>query len=524
MTFKANTAITERDFFFNPAGSNSNGGFSDEIPVADPQTAIFNVNLLTDPPSPSLPASINASVSGTYDTGVVIPQFTTANCASASIISADSILVECSGRQTVQWGSLLALSPFATIVKIDGRKRVRVVTNSMVVSEDGVGFQVSGNCDEVFIEVVEGVIFGARGVMFNHTATSPTPISYTITEAIFSNIDQTFMVHDPAASSSETLMTFEASQPVAGSVPATTVGSMMFRVKAGTLVVHAGVLVAVCISTVESGALIVMDAQAIFGDTFVEAGGIAVYKSVGTISGNIEAQGVDAVTEIQTETMNGNITVSTGGIATLKTDILTGDIDVAAGGRIFGIVDIHIGTITPTDPDDPRVNGIFGGVRRGNWRVAVETLITPETDIEKVLHPDGAGMVEWLSGFGSRYQFEASEGESSTTSETYQNKVTLTTPSIPAGDYRISSFAEVANDSGDKPVEARVLVDSTTINTEIFYAPKFTDAFLSIDSFNLLTLTAGVHVIEFDFRATSEGGTAKIRRARLEIFRTDKTA
>ena len=35
----------------------------------------------------------------------------------------------------------------------------------------------------------------------------------------------------------------------------------------------------------------------------------------------------------------------------------------------------------------------------------------------------------------------------------------------------------------------------------------------------MFNLTNGVHFFDIDFRATDEGGTAKIRRARLELFR-----
>ena len=78
--------------------------------------------------------------------------------------------------------------------------------------------------------------------------------------------------------------------------------------------------------------------------------------------------------------------------------------------------------------------------------------------------------------FGSEYQYEADEPESTTTSTTYQNKLTLTTPSIPAGNYRGQFQVEMTNDSGDKPVEVELTIDGIMFN-EIFYAPKFEDEY-----------------------------------------------
>jgi len=120
--------------------------------------------------------------------------------------------------------------------------------------------------------------------------------------------------------------------------------------------------------------------------------------------------------------------------------------------------------------------------------------------------------------FGSEYQFEADESESSTSSTSFQNKLTLTTLVIPAGDYRGEITFEVTNGSGDKPVVTEVTLDGVSFN-ESFYAPKFEDEYIMKTSFSNQTLTNATHEIKVNFRSTSEGGTAKIRNTRIEIFR-----
>lgn len=372
MSFRTDPLDTGRDFFFTPAGNNTFSGKSDVVPVADPQTAIARVNALTVPPAADAPASINASVSGTYDKGIVIPQFTTANCDSASIISTDAVLVEAAGRHTIKFGSLFAQSEGATCFKINGKKRVRAVVNSCVVPKNGLGFDVSGNCEEVFVDLVEGVILGDGGTLFNHTATSPTPIVYEVGNSLFSDINQTFMKHNPGVGSVETIVNISAAQPIPGAIPATTAGSMIIMALAGSLVVNAGVLVAVCSTTVSDGALVVYDVQALIGSTIVEGGGTAVYKSLGRLELDVDLQGGGAIAQIQTESFAGNFTVRSGDNATLKTDVVIGNITVEPGGRLFLVADTHIGTITPSDPGDPRINGISNGVRRGSWRVLDE--------------------------------------------------------------------------------------------------------------------------------------------------------
>jgi len=126
--------------------------------------------------------------------------------------------------------------------------------------------------------------------------------------------------------------------------------------------------------------------------------------------------------------------------------------------------------------------------------------------------------------FGANDQYAESEGTSTTTSTTYQQKLRLTTPSIPAGDYRISYSYEVRNDAGDKERDVQVEVDDTTQIAEDRSSTNIVasgSGFLPTAGFKVLTLTAAVHNIDIDFRSTAAGGTAEIRRARLHIWRVN---
>ena len=120
--------------------------------------------------------------------------------------------------------------------------------------------------------------------------------------------------------------------------------------------------------------------------------------------------------------------------------------------------------------------------------------------------------------FGSEYQFESSESVSSTSSTSFKNKLTLTTPIIPAGFYKADVTFEVTNSSGDKPVVTETTLNGNQLN-ESLYAPKFENEYLLTTSFAAQELTNAVQVIELNYRSTSEGGTAKIRKARIELFR-----
>ena len=109
MGFRSNQPITGRDFYFSPSGDNTLSGTSDENPVATPLEAINRVNALVPPPSSSDTASINASVTGTSNDNLILPDSCSVNCNFASIISFFGDIVTGGSLQESSWGALLAM-------------------------------------------------------------------------------------------------------------------------------------------------------------------------------------------------------------------------------------------------------------------------------------------------------------------------------------------------------------------------------------------------------------------------------
>jgi hypothetical protein len=96
-------------------------------------------------------------------------------------------------------------------------------------------------------------------------------------------------------------------------------------------------------------------------------------------------------------------------------------------------------------------------------------------------------------------------------------KLRLTTASLSAGDYRIGYSFEVTNNTATAVTEYQVQVDdTTTIASGRNPTLNNADDYVSVSGFVIVTLTAGTHDIDIDYRAV--GFTAKIRRARIEIF------
>lgn len=360
MTLKINIDPTGRDFFFNPAGNNDFSGLSVENAVADPTQAIVLVGGISPPPGTSDPASINASVSGTYVTGVIIPQFVTCNASSASILTFDAITVQALGRHTVKWGSLLNFTNNGICFKIDGETRVAAEVNACApIGEDGIGFQVSGLCDEVFIQLRLGDIQGERSIMFDHTANSPTPIQYDVENIEFNADDQTVVRYNDPVGTTATIFNISDVQTRNGGAVAP--GSIVAHIIAGVAVIDSDVLAAETIALVESGATLTLDAQALFGNTIIKDGAEAIYKAIGILSGNIEVQGSGQFIA-NPSFMAGNIDVQLGATLFLDCARLDGDIDIE--GTLFVSIDRHTGTITGSGTINGVINGMPFGLHR----------------------------------------------------------------------------------------------------------------------------------------------------------------
>lgn len=122
------------------------------------------------------------------------------------------------------------------------------------------------------------------------------------------------------------------------------------------------------------------------------------------------------------------------------------------------------------------------------------------------------------ANFGAEFDEASSDSDSSTTSGTYQQKLRLTTSSLPSGSYRIGFYYEW-NKSGVTDFASRVQVNDTTTIMEAFEeAPDAgADQWYARGGFGYYS-GSGILNIDLDYHAGGQN-TATIRKARIEIWR-----
>lgn len=119
--------------------------------------------------------------------------------------------------------------------------------------------------------------------------------------------------------------------------------------------------------------------------------------------------------------------------------------------------------------------------------------------------------------FGSNFQQASNNVESSTTSSTFQQKLRMTTPSLPSGTYRIGYSIEGRCNSTNTALLLRVQINGTSIG-EARVESQDANNYDDYSGFYYYT-GSGVLDIDFDYCSSSAGTTSFTRRARLEIWR-----
>lgn len=122
--------------------------------------------------------------------------------------------------------------------------------------------------------------------------------------------------------------------------------------------------------------------------------------------------------------------------------------------------------------------------------------------------------------FGTEYNYAESLGLSTTTSGTFQNKLTLNA-SLPAGTYHLEWCYGWGYSNTGTDFEGRIQVDASTIDEHV-QEPKDrgSDQIHRVSGFHRVTFgSAGSRSFTIDYRAGSGGNQARIQSARLAVWR-----
>ncbi len=142
-------------------------------------------------------------------------------------------------------------------------------------------------------------------------------------------------------------------------------------------------------------------------------------------------------------------------------------------------------------------------------------------------HNPGSVVEVLTDVFGTEYHYVEQESVQITTSENWQEALTLDV-NVPEGEYRIAWYYEWAFDATDRNFEARVMLDNTTVLGDHEQEPKEsggssrqgsgTDQSHPVSGFRKISLN-GQHSFDLDYRTEDDSDEATIYRCRFEFWR-----
>jgi len=124
------------------------------------------------------------------------------------------------------------------------------------------------------------------------------------------------------------------------------------------------------------------------------------------------------------------------------------------------------------------------------------------------------------SVFGSYYAYAKSDGESSTNSTDWVNKISLTTSVIPSGTYRISWYSEMNRNSQANDLRFRVYLDNSIELCNINHEHSDQSNWFPLSGYDIVNFTSSAsHTVAIQFSGEVNLNTSYIRRSRVDIMR-----
>jgi hypothetical protein len=184
------------------------------------------------------------------------------------------------------------------------------------------------------------------------------------------------------------------------------------------------------------------------------------------------------------------------------------------GGAVRVIHDRKINdsaTVDPTANDDINAGYEVASI----W-------INTDSDEFFVCADASAGAAVWTSTtatnvFGTHYHYDEDDAESSTGSNEFQDKLEIDTSSLPSGTYRIAYSCEVQGSNSSGSVCVQVKANSTIIADPRVEIEDNRD-WAPYAGFKHMSLS-GINAVTLKYKRDYTGHTAKIRYARLELWR-----
>lgn len=154
--------------------------------------------------------------------------------------------------------------------------------------------------------------------------------------------------------------------------------------------------------------------------------------------------------------------------------------------------------------------------------LTAQSLSSGAAPANKTFQTDGAGgiaLVDYVEAYPPNLQSGEYTTPFSTSAGTYQQVYRYTTTSVPAGNYFLVSLANLDCSNAGNVTDARVQIDDTTTFARFVGPVAYVGGSSQLIGVRTVTLTAGVHNIDFDIFKASGNGNVIMLSAYITIWR-----
>jgi hypothetical protein len=125
----------------------------------------------------------------------------------------------------------------------------------------------------------------------------------------------------------------------------------------------------------------------------------------------------------------------------------------------------------------------------------------------------------WKYPFGSFYQYSESLGNNTTTSTTFQTKLTFTTTTLPAGTYILHTTAHMTSNNDDRNFAFQTRVNTVDVDTWTTNITRNAQKSLYTYIGQYVVATNQALTLDIRFRVVQTSQTLTISNAKIIIYR-----
>lgn len=155
-----------------------------------------------------------------------------------------------------------------------------------------------------------------------------------------------------------------------------------------------------------------------------------------------------------------------------------------------------------------------------------QNLYTGAETAGKTLQTDGASgiqLADVVSGYPPAFDTLFDATIDTTTLSTWENKLSLTTPSLETGSYIIIAQANISGSKSNTQMSVQAQWDNTDTFGTLNAIAGLADSETQFTAHTIEASVSGVHTIDIDFKKAGGSGYVSIREARITYWRVSAT-